>query len=70
MCELCDLRSDDPAKRTAMRDGVLMNAERLERVANFYRQLAHREIHPHSDQMKTVVIAAQAAIRMLAEDFL
>lgn len=70
MCEICDLKSEDPAKRTAMRDGLLMNAERLDRIADSYRRLAHRELHPHSPEIKPVVASVYVAIRMLVEDWL
>lgn len=70
MCEICDLKSADPEKRTAMRDGLLANAERMERVANLYRQLAHREIDPHSQKLKDQMPLVNNAIRLLVEDFL
>lgn len=71
MCEICiAFRSEDPAKRTDMRDGLLMNAERMERMASVYRDLAHQTLKPHTEKMQTASQSAHSAIRQLVEDFL
>lgn len=70
MCEICTAMNGTPQERTAMRDGLLMNAESLEKVAAIYRQLAHQEFAPHTQRMKDQMPLIHNAIRLLVEDFL
>jgi hypothetical protein len=64
MCELC---SDDPAVSQMAREGCMMMAQRLRRLASFYENLADRRVKPHDgkawDEQKH-------SMRFVAKEFL
>ena len=50
-------------------DGAAMNAERLERLAAFYRSVARGTIKPHTDEYAAKEALAHNVIRMLVEEW-
>lgn len=70
MCEICAVKNGTPQERTAMQDGLLHNAQRLEDVAEIYRRLASGDLDPHSQRMADKRPLINNVIRLLVEDFL
>ena len=62
MCDLCSL---DEKEQKQARDRHLMQAERFEELAVFYRQMVEGILKPHTDDMKKVGLLARLIIREL-----
>lgn len=66
MCSLC---SRDPDQLKAAREGTLMVAERLERMARILRGLASGQLKPHDDN-NGGTSCARMLIRYLVEEWM
>lgn len=65
MCEFCG--TEDERRQAATT--ALYVANRAEKVARHYRDLAHGTIKPHTDEMKRIEVVARALIRDLVDDW-
>lgn len=65
MCNLC---SHDPAIKKGEIDFCNHVADRLERLAQFYRQLASGSLHPHGKKANEFVLTLGAVKHLLSNE--
>ena len=66
MCGLCS--NDENVREEAVKE-MYRTAEMLERLAAKYRDMAHLEIKPHTDESKRMGETARAVVRQLVAEW-